>query len=56
MPTNSNFQQIVDAYILETQSLGFKFTKAAQVLQRIISLQMRFDQNEPLLSRKTVEI
>lgn len=50
-----SFQQIVDAYIVEKHSLGFKFDKAAQVLRRIVALQMRFDQGSPLLSRETVE-
>ena len=55
MQTPDNFQQIVDAYILEKHSLGFKFDKAVQVLRRIVALQMQFDQGAPLLSRETVE-
>ena len=55
MPINENFQQIVDAYIAEKHSLGFKFDKAIQVLRRVVALQMEFNQGTPLLSRETVE-
>jgi len=55
MQINKIFQQIVTDYIEEKQSLGFKFNKATQVLRRIIALQIKLDQNTPLLSRKTVE-
>lgn len=49
-----NFQQIVNTYILEKRSLGLKFDKEAQVLRRIVALQMRLDQGAPLLSKETV--
>lgn len=55
MPTADNFQTIVDSYIQEKRSLGFKFEKAAQVLRRISALQTRLDQNVPSLSKETVE-
>ena len=55
MQTPDNFQQIVDAYIVEKRSLGLKFDKATQVLRRVVALQMQLDKGAPLLSRKTVE-
>jgi len=55
MQTPDNFQQIVDAYIEEKRSLGFKFDKATQVLRRVVALQMQLDKGAPLLSRETVE-
>ena len=55
MQTPDNFQQIVAAYILEKRALGFKFDKAAQVLRRVVALQMQLDKGAPLLSRETVE-
>jgi len=55
MQTPNNFQQILDAYIVEKRSLGFKFDKGAQVLRRVVALQMQLDQGAPLLSRETVE-
>jgi integrase len=55
MQTPDDFQQIVDAYIQEKRFLGLKFDKAAQVLRRVVVLQLQLDQGAPLLSRKTVE-
>ena len=55
MLTPESFKQIVDAYIEEKRSLGFKFDKAALVLRRVVALQIRVDQGAPLLSRETVE-
>ncbi len=55
MPIPESFQQIVDAYIVEKRSLGFKFDKTAKVLRRIIALQTRLNQGAPLLSREIVE-
>jgi integrase/recombinase XerD len=49
-----NFQQIVNEYILEKRSIGFKYKKEARTLRRIIALQMQFDQDAPLLSKETV--
>lgn len=54
MKTIDNFQQVVDAYILEKRSLGFKFVKDARMLRRVVSLQMQIDQGAPLLSKETV--
>jgi len=56
MQTPNDFQQIVDAYIVEKRSLGLKFEKQAQVLQRIVALQMQLEQGAPLLLRETVQI
>lgn len=55
MQTPDDFQQMVDAYIVEKRSLGFKFDKGAQVLRRVVALQMQLDQGALLLSRKMVE-
>lgn len=55
MQKYKSFQQIVDAYIVEKRSIGLKFDKGAQVLRRIVALQMQLDRGVPLLSRKTVE-
>ncbi|MBW1838498.1 MAG: tyrosine-type recombinase/integrase [Deltaproteobacteria bacterium] len=49
-----NFQQIVDSYIQEKRSLGFKFDKEARMLRHIIALQLQLDQGSPLLSKETV--
>jgi len=54
MITIENFQQVVDVYIMEKRSLGFKFEKDARMLRRIVDLQMQIDQNAPLLSKETV--
>ena len=54
MQAPDNFQQIVDAYIVEKHSLGFKFDKTAQVLRRISALQMELDQGAAVLSPETV--
>jgi len=55
MSTADNFQHIVDEYIREKRFLGFKFDKNTKVLRRVVCLQIRFDNNAPMLSRQTVE-
>ena len=55
MPTPNDFQQIVDAYVVEKRSLGLKFEKEARVLGRFVALQMQRDRGAPVLSRETVE-
>jgi len=55
MQTSNDFEQIVDAYIGEKRSLGLKFEKEAQVLRRVVALQMQLDRGTSLLSRKTVQ-
>lgn len=55
MQTPDNFQQIVDSYIQEKRSLGLKYDKEAQVLRRVVVLQMQVDQGAPFLSNRTVE-
>ena len=50
-----SFQQVVDDYIMEKRSLGFKFDKDAQMLRRVVALQVQLDKNTPFLSRETVE-
>ena len=54
MLTIENFQQVIDAYILEKRSLGFKYKKEVSVLRRVFVLQMQLDQGAPLLSKHTV--
>jgi integrase/recombinase XerD len=54
MLTIENFPQVVDAYIQEKRSLGFKYKKEARVLDRVVALQMQLDQGVPLLSKETV--
>jgi integrase/recombinase XerD len=54
MKINNYFSQIVDDYIQEKQSLGFKYQKATQILRRITALQNQIDHGEPLLSKETV--
>lgn len=49
-----NFQQIIDAYILEKRSLGFKYEKEARILCRLAALQMQLDQGKTLLSKTLV--
>jgi len=49
-----NFQQVVDAYILEKRSLGAGYKKNARMLRRVVALQMQLNQGEPLLSKETV--
>ena len=56
MQIPNDFKQIVDAYIEEKRSLGLKFEKQAQVLRRIVALQMQLEQGAPLLLRETVQI
>ena len=47
MQTSNDFEQIVDAYIVEKRSLGLKFEKEAQVLRRVVALQMQLDEAPP---------
>jgi len=56
MQTSNDFEQIVDTYIVEKHSLGLKFEKEAQVLRRVVALQMQLDRGTSLLSRETVQI
>jgi len=55
MQKPDDFQQIVYSYIVEKRSLGLKFDKEAQVLRRVVALQMQLDRGAPLFSRETVE-
>jgi len=54
MMTIDNFQQMVDSYILEKRSLGFKYERETRMLRRITALQIELDQGSPLLSKETV--
>lgn len=54
MITINKFQQVVDAYILEKRSMGYKYYNEAQILRRIVTLQMQIDHGDSLLSQKTV--
>lgn len=54
MITINKFQQVVDEYILEKRSMGYKYYKEARALGRIIALQVQIDQNTSVLSKKTV--
>ena len=44
MQSPDSSQQIMDAYLVEKYSFGFKFDKTAQVLRQVVSLQMKLDQ------------
>ena len=54
MTTINNFQKIIDSYIMEKQSLGYKYESETRMLRRIVALQMQLDHGAPLLSRETV--
>lgn len=54
MLRNNTFQQVVNSYILEKRSMGYKYYKETQVLRRIVALQVQIDQGNSVLSKKTV--
>jgi len=53
-PGRTTFTQLVSDYIEERQATGCDFTKAAQTLRRIASLQKQTDGGEPRLSTELV--
>jgi len=54
MKTIKNFNDIVNEYILEKRSLGFKYIKEARTLYHIVALQKEHDKGAPMLSKKMV--
>jgi hypothetical protein len=48
------FQQVIDSYVKEKRSLGFKYNTEANMLRRVVTLQIQIDKGAPILSKKTV--